>query len=457
MNSRIKKILILSVGPVPTAVTSKVEGGGLRAWGLAQGLNKNGISVTVAMPDNFDLEISQTNDGISLRKWSFNNLNELFVGHDAVYVLYSRGDLMKFVAENLPKEKLLIVDLYVPIYIESLARELKRTPEELSQYLFDLKHWNTAFPRGDFFICANETQYHFYNGVLSALGRINPVTYNHNILDILPYGIHSKELIHNKSVCKNVLIKDTDFMILWFGGLYPWFDIKPLLLSVKDLSIKNSDVKLVILGGRNPFVTDKKFMQQYDFALDFAKKEDLFEKNIFFIDWIAYEERNNWYMESDLVVNLHHKSKETIYSWRTRIIDYIWGELPILTTGGDEASEYLAKKDCAIILKSNTVEDISAKIGTLYENRDVLKRMKHNIANIKPDFYWENITKNLAAFIKKGAISPDRDMLDKQKLHLKKIKRKDESIPYLISLSVKILFKRGPKEFLRKIHGYILK
>lgn len=451
-----KKILILSVGPVPISPDIKVEGGGLRAWGLAQGLLANGINVTIAIPDNFELEKDYINGNLRVCKWSFENLKSLFDIHDAVCVLYSRGDLMKYVAKNLDPQKQLIVDLYVPIYIESLARELKGTLEEYKQYQFDVAHWNTAFRRGDYFLCANQAQYHFYQGVLSAMGRINPITFKDQILEIVPYGIHNSEITHNKDVCKGVKIAKNDFMILWFGGLYPWFDISPLLESIKELSKEYADIKLVILGGKNPFSVDKQFTKQYDFALNFAKENDLLDKNIYFVDWIPYEERNNWYAESDMVINLHHKTKETVYSWRTRIVDYIWGELPIVSTGGDEVTEYLAQKNAAIILKENGAKEISKVIENIYKDKNILSEIKNNIVLIKKEFYWDLITKNVAEFVKSGKISSDRELLLKNNIPMDKyginsLASENKSIFYYMKTVFKIFRERGFASVLKKV------
>lgn len=450
-----KKILILSVGPVPINSNVKVEGGGLRAWGLAQGLIANGIDVTIAIPDNFELENDFVKDNLRVCQWSFGNLKSLFDINDAVCVLYSRGDLMKYVAKNLDPKKQLIVDLYVPIYIESLARELSGTVDEYKQHQFDLAHWNTAFGRGDYFLCANEAQYHFYNGVLSAMGRINPITFKTQILEIVPYGIHTSEIRHDKDVCKGPMIKRDDFMILWFGGLYPWFDILPLLQSIKKLAHNYSDIKLIILGGKNPFSVDKQFTEQYDFALDFAKKNDLFEKNIYFVDWIPYDERNNWYMESDVVINLHHKTKETIYSWRTRIVDYIWGELPIISTGGDEVTQYLANNKASIILKNNETEELSKIIEEVYHDKNILINMKNNIKTLKKEFYWNSITQNMADFINRGEIAPDRKLVLENNLQMQleegDLVKQKNSILYYLKTAYKIFRERGFSSVVEKI------
>ena len=121
-----KKFLIISVGPVPTSNESIVEGGGLRAWGIAKGLSSHGIEVTVAVPENFPLTPETTGEGIKVCNWSFTNLKELCGKSDSVYVLYSRGDLMKFIATEINSKQPLIVALNVPQTIESLARNTRK-------------------------------------------------------------------------------------------------------------------------------------------------------------------------------------------------------------------------------------------------------------------------------------------------------------------------------------------
>ena len=69
---------------------------------------------------------------------------------------------------------MLILDCYVPIYVEVSARNAKDMPIEYHNYLVDLTHWNKALMRDDYFLCANEPQKHMYTGALGALGILNP-------------------------------------------------------------------------------------------------------------------------------------------------------------------------------------------------------------------------------------------------------------------------------------------
>ena len=253
-----KNFLILSVGPVPSAKNSITEGGGLRAWGLANGLIQNGVKVTVAQPENFKIDNARPKDNLEVTHWSFDNVKELCEKHDSVYLLYSRGDLTRFICGKIDPRIPLVVDCYVPIYIEALAREIPKTKEYLNKNFGEISNWNLAFQRGDYFICANNAQYHFYNGLLAAFGRINPITFNHDLLELVPYGIHSQPLEPiTQPVFRGKKTTKDDFVILWFGGLYPWFNMMPLLEAFKKLAEKYSSVKLAIVGGKKSLCDGK--------------------------------------------------------------------------------------------------------------------------------------------------------------------------------------------------------
>ena len=135
MNLVKKSCLVISYGPVPTPEHQTVEGGGMRAWGLAKGLQDNGIKATVAINAGFPLSLN-VHEGIELISW---NLDSEFIktinSYDAVIVSYCAGDLSVFVADNINDDVQLILDAYVPIYIEVSARDAKDMDVEYVNYM----------------------------------------------------------------------------------------------------------------------------------------------------------------------------------------------------------------------------------------------------------------------------------------------------------------------------------
>lgn len=406
-----KEILVLSVGPVPCIKGLTVEGGGLRAWGIAQGLASHGIHSAVAVPDWCDkCPIGQYDSHIAVIKWSYAVLPALLKRYQTVYILYSMGELAHFVCHNIPTDSRLIVDLYVPIYIEALAGERMPADEDsYESYLRSVSLWNEIFKRGDHFICAHDSQYDFYLGVLSAMGRVNPINIrDFNLLSIVPFGISNVHPTKGENVIRGKKVKEDDFVLLWFGGLYPWFDILPLLHAAKTLSKVHKSLKLVIVGGRNPFVVEEEFQSQYFKALAFSQKHNLLHRSIFFVDWIPYEERGRWYAESDVVISLYGDGLENRYSWRTRVVDYVWGGLPMILSSGDSLGKTLEDRGAAVIVGKNSDDCIIEAIQTFLFNEKKLETFKKNIFSMREEFYWEHVVAPIVDFIKFGHVARDR-------------------------------------------------
>ena len=125
-DSRAKSCIILSQGPVPTPEHTKVEGGGLRCWGLAKGLRANDptLKLTVAYHDSYKKEpFTDSHEDIAITTWDIESLAELLAEYDSVLVSYCMGPLSVKVVDVIRPDQQLILDCYVPIYVEVSARD----------------------------------------------------------------------------------------------------------------------------------------------------------------------------------------------------------------------------------------------------------------------------------------------------------------------------------------------
>ncbi len=406
---QIKSCLVVTYGPVPTAQYQTVEGGGMRAWGLAKGLVANGIDVTVAVNNSFPQE-AHSYEGVSLVNWGLDNqFAELINSFDSVIISYCMGDPSVFVVDNISDDIQLILDVYVPIYVEVSARESENTEQEYKNYFADLARHNHVLRRGDYFLCASQTQKIFYTGVLSSLGIVNPRSYRESRLLILPFGIHNTPALSSKNPYSALGIDSKkDKTVLWFGGMYPWFRADEFLKAVAQLSTEDSSYKFVIVGGKNPFNPNPDFSRQYELAHEFAKSNDLLDKNLFFVDWVDFNERINWYRHADFVISINQPGEENIFSWRTRVMDYVWGEVVTLTNGGDPLSEDLLSKHAAIKLSDLSSKEMVGTIKSLYSKSSPLPAAKKALAALKPKYHWDSLTDKTAEIIRDGS-APFRD------------------------------------------------
>jgi glycosyltransferase involved in cell wall biosynthesis len=161
-----------------------------------------------------------------------------------------------------------------------------------------------------------------------SLGIINPLTYHDERIILVPFGIDSRKnnsLKLDDSPYKELGIKKDDFVLLWFGGLYPWFNFKPLLESIKKLSI-NKHFKFVLVGGKNPFNAHPDFVKQFEEVRNMLEATGLLGKSVHLIDWVDFEDRLKWYQGSNAVISINQPGNENQYSWRTRVYGLCLGK-----------------------------------------------------------------------------------------------------------------------------------
>lgn len=390
-----KTCLVITYGPVPTEQYKTVEGGGMRAWGIATGLRDNGYEVSVAVNQSFPQKQSN-HENINLTNWTLDgHFIDLINSYDMVIMSYCMGDSSQFVARHLSTNVCLVLDLYVPIYVEISARDSKDIEREYLNYEDDMARFNEVLRRGDYFICANEAQKTYYLGVFSALNIINPLTYRQDRLFIVPFGIHRDPPISTKNPYLELGIREDDFVVLWFGGLYPWFKIQNLLDAIKELSKKDKRFKFVIVGGKNPFNGHPDFTEQYDKTVRFAKKHMLTDNSLFFVDWVDFHERANWYEHANAVISINNTGEENSLSWRTRVMDYVWGGVAILTNGGDPLSETLINEQAAVRLFDTSANALSDAFKSLMHDQKLLDKTRKNIRQLQQNYFWDIVVKPL--------------------------------------------------------------
>ena len=87
-------------------------------------------------------------------------------------------------------------------------------------------------------------------------------------------------------------------------------------------------------------------------AKELAKELNVLNRIVFFHEeWTAYEDRVNFLLDADIGVSAHFDLPETRFSFRTRLLDYFWARLPVLTTGGDQLAELIESHNGRLCLE----------------------------------------------------------------------------------------------------------
>lgn len=395
-----KRCIIFSYGPVPAPEHDKVEGGGLRCWGLAKGLRAQSgeLDITVAYHESYKKNKPTSEfESINITTWNENSIATSIQDFDTVIVSYCMGDLSVGIANSIKANQQLVLDCYVPIYVEISARGSDNLKGEYAAFNGEVDRWAAVLRRGDIYLCANPNQKRYYQGVLSALGRINPATYEDDSILVVPYGIYRDKPVVKSQPITQILgkQKEPDYKkILWFGGIYPWFDLRTLVDATKKIN-KTVPAKLVIVGAKNPFNAHPDFVKRYDQFMEYVNSNQENKENIIFQDWVEFNSRADWYLDSDLVILINKTGNENELAWRTRLVDYVWADLPILTNGGDPLGEELIAAGAASRLDDLSSDGLAKSMTELLARPKELDRLKKNLAIIRPKYYWDTVTASL--------------------------------------------------------------
>lgn len=396
-----QKVLIVSSDKIGV----KMAGSAIRYYEFAKSLSKY-CDVTLASFGNSEL----TEPDFKIVSYTMEDPQEIEICAAEADIILVQGYVTETCQNffNIAKNHNLIVDLYDPYVIEHLEIfknhdiALRRRDNKTAESIL-----KKQLETGDYFICANDKQRSYWIGMLSAAGKITPDTYDlgrnmGNYIGIVPYGIPDEEPVHTKNVIKGVIpgINEDDKVLIWGGGVWNWFDPLTLIKAMKIISEKRQDVKLFFMGVKhpNPSIPTMKMLTD---AVDLARELNLIDKYVFFnFDWVDYNERQNYLMEADIGVSCHFDTLETQMSFRTRILDYLWTDLPIVCTKGDYFGDLLEARNIGLSVDYQDENQFAEKILKLIEDKQMYAACKENIKQVAEQLKWKNVTKPLVEYCK---------------------------------------------------------
>jgi hypothetical protein len=229
------------------------------------------------------------------------------------------------------------------------------------------------------------------------------------MIDVVPFGISSDPPVHTQNVLKGVLpgIGPDDKVILWGGGIYNWFDPLTLIHAVDQVVKDHPEVKLFFMGLAHPN-PDVPHMRMATAAMNLAKQLGLEGTHVFFnTGWVPYEQRANYLLESVIGVSCHLEHIETTYSYRTRVLDYFWAELPVIVTRGDALSQLVEERGLGLTVAPGDVQGFADAIIRLIEDESLAHEAKLNVGKLRPELAWQQIIKPLDQFCSRPRRAPD--------------------------------------------------
>lgn len=404
-----RRILLIS----NDRVGKKMAGPGIRYWEFAKELC-NDNKVVLAIPNKVNIDCSDNN--IELVEYEPLNPRNLAAIAQQSDIVILQGTILERSPElkEICKEKILIIDIYDPFVIENIEVYKHRNIEfRNSDYLNSLIVQNEQLELGDYFICASDPQMNMWIGMLTALNKVTPSEYDNasdlsRLIGIVPFGVSETEPIKTRDAMKEKIInfKPEDKVFIWGGGVWNWFDPITLIKAIGEISKERDDIKVFFLGVKhpNPAVPE---MEMTNKAIILATELGIINKYVFFnMDWVDYDDRQNFLLNSYGGVSCHFLNLETRFSFRTRILDYLWARLPIVTTEGDFFANEVEKNKLGLVVKVEDVTSMKQALLKLSDDKEFYEECKKNIDAYRENYKWSVVTKPLKEFCKSPTKKP---------------------------------------------------
>jgi len=311
--------------------------------------------------------------------------------------------------------KIIVADIYDPMHLEQLEQSKGHSADDRIAGSVDVVHvLNDQIKRADFMICASEKQRDFWLGQLAGLGRVNPVTYDRDaslrtLLDVVPFGLDPVPPVQRKHAIKGAIdgIAPDDKVILWGGGIYNWFDPLTLIRAVDALSRRRPNVRLFFLGVKHPNPHVPTMRMAVD-AQALASELGLLNTVVFFNEgWVPYEERADYILDADLGVSTHLDHLETAFSFRTRILDYLWASLPIVSTDGDTFADLIREHRLGRVVPPEDVTALELALEELLFDDQESAATSERVKTFARTMTWDRLLSPLVRFSLEGERAAD--------------------------------------------------
>ena len=233
---------------------------------------------------------------------------------------------------------------------------------------------------------------------------------------VVPFGVPAGPApAGNRSVLSAAFpgVGADDVVLVWGGGLYEWFDPELLVLAVARILPDLPAVRLVFLGTRHPVAGVR---SAHAAAREAAVETGTLDRAVFFHEgWVPYDQRGRWLAAADLGVSTHHAHVETEFAFRTRLLDYLWCGLPVVSTGGDDLADHLADRGAGIVVPPGDLDALVDAVRIAVTDATWRTDAGIRSAALGKEFTWDEVVRPLADFCAAPTRSPDLvlDLVDR--------------------------------------------
>jgi glycosyltransferase involved in cell wall biosynthesis len=253
-------------------------------------------------------------------------------------------------------------------------------------------------------------------------------------------------------------LDDASRVVLWGGGVYDWLDPLPVIEAVAGLVAEIPDLRLVFMGTThpNPAVPASSMLSR---ARALVHRLDADEVVLFHEGWVPYDERHNVLLDAEVGVSGHPDHIETMLAYRTRILDYIWAGLPVVTTAGDALGDLVDERELGRTVPPGDAPAVAAALRALLLDPDESAMVREHLAAAAPSMQWSAVLQPLLEHCASPRPAADRDVPEARQLRRIRAPRgydRVERAREVIASGRASLEEGGPRGLAAKVRGRLL-
>jgi len=132
---------------------------------------------------------------------------------------------------------------------------------------------------------------------------------------------------------------------------------------------------------------------------ELARELGLTGRHVFFNEgWVPYEERADYLLDADVGVSTHFHHVETEFSFRTRILDYLWAGLPIVATDGDTFGTLIREHGLGRAVPAQDLDALEAALEEMLYDDDASAASRAAVRAFAGQYAWSRVLAPLVEF-----------------------------------------------------------
>jgi glycosyltransferase involved in cell wall biosynthesis len=373
--SNLKRVLVFSSDILPYPGLPTV-GSGLRAWGLGQGLMSRGHEVLFSIPQAaLESRRHLVPPEVVELAWEHHTfMNVVRKANPDVIVVCGWPVMTSFPADRLDIP--VVLDQHGPHMLERQFQNFGDPEENAGRKLNALK-------KADFFLCAGEKQWHYFQDWLDRAGWSS--TERESCSGYIPVSL-SPDLPDRNPGSSLTFV---------YGGVFlPWQDPTGGLFGLIKAMEKYQRGQLYFFGGKHPV-----------YPVSSGIFEDLLRQltqspYVVASGMVSHDELIEHYSQAHVAVDVMKRNPERELAFTTRTVEYLWCGLPVLYQDYAELSDYIKKYDAGWLVNPDSDAEIAQALAEIFENPDLVAQRSDNARRlVREELTWDKTIDPLHAFI----------------------------------------------------------